>query len=200
MSLDASMTTLSSVVVVPWPDPVVEAVGHDPRGQYVELFWLPVLGPSTVWLHRRLVAGLDDEPDGYDLDLQATAHALGLANQTGRHGPFMRSLGRLVAFGMATPVDGGLAVRRRVPYLHERQVRNLPPMLQQRHSDWVARDDEAGGDERRRRAYSLALTLVRLGEEPSAVEAQLCQWRFPAPLADDAVRWAASREPGGRAA
>ena len=34
--------------VEPWPDPVIDELGHDPRSAYVERFWLPVLGPSTV--------------------------------------------------------------------------------------------------------------------------------------------------------
>ena len=34
--------------VEPWPDPVIDEVGHDPRSAYVETFWLPVLGPSTT--------------------------------------------------------------------------------------------------------------------------------------------------------
>jgi hypothetical protein len=34
--------------VEPWPDPVIDEVGHDPRSSYVETFWLPVLGPTTI--------------------------------------------------------------------------------------------------------------------------------------------------------
>ena len=32
----------------PWPDPVIDEVGHDPRSAYVETFWLAVLGPPTI--------------------------------------------------------------------------------------------------------------------------------------------------------
>jgi hypothetical protein len=38
---------IPSVTVEPWPDPVIDELGHDPRSAYVERFWLPVLGPST---------------------------------------------------------------------------------------------------------------------------------------------------------
>jgi hypothetical protein len=34
--------------VEPWHDPVIDEVGHDPRSTYVETFWLPVLGPTTI--------------------------------------------------------------------------------------------------------------------------------------------------------
>src|SRR4051794_26631584 len=48
----------------PWADPVIDAVGHDPRSHYVEEFWLSILGPSTVWLLRRMAAGLEANPGG----------------------------------------------------------------------------------------------------------------------------------------
>src|SRR3954468_992994 len=58
--------------VTPWPDPVIDALGHDPRSLYVEQFWLGILGPSTTWLLRRLVAGLEAEPAGFELPLADT--------------------------------------------------------------------------------------------------------------------------------
>ena len=42
------------ILIRPWPDPVIDRLGHDPRSPYVEQFWLGVLGPSTTWLMRRL--------------------------------------------------------------------------------------------------------------------------------------------------
>ena len=50
---------LERLRIVRWPDPVVDATGHDLRSTYVERFWLPVLGPSTTWLARRIAADLD---------------------------------------------------------------------------------------------------------------------------------------------
>src|SRR5436853_66143 len=57
------------LTIRPWPDAVIDTVGIDPRSSYVETFWLGVLGPSTTWLMRRLVNGLEASPAGYDLDL-----------------------------------------------------------------------------------------------------------------------------------
>jgi hypothetical protein len=37
-----------TIAIRPWPDEVIDAVGHDPRSAYVERFWLGVLGPSTT--------------------------------------------------------------------------------------------------------------------------------------------------------
>jgi hypothetical protein len=33
--------------ISPWHDPVVDAIGHDPRSNYVERFWLSLLGPAN---------------------------------------------------------------------------------------------------------------------------------------------------------
>ncbi len=46
----ASATTeprLPPLLVVPWADPVCDDLGVDPRGAYVERFWLPLLGPTS---------------------------------------------------------------------------------------------------------------------------------------------------------
>src|ERR671933_2368459 len=68
----------ATLPVRPWPDGVIDALGHDPRSVYVERFWLGILGPSTTWLLRRLAAGLEAEPAGFSLSLPDTAQALGL--------------------------------------------------------------------------------------------------------------------------
>ena len=107
---------ISTLRVEPWADPVIDAVGHDVRSLYVERFWLGVLGPSSTWLLRRLVAGLDDAPDGYDLDLALTATELGLGVRSGKHSPFVRSIERCCRFGAAHQVDDAtLRVRRKLP-------------------------------------------------------------------------------------
>src|SRR4029079_11787921 len=67
-----------SLTIRPWPDDVIDALGHDPRSAYVERFWLGVLGPSAIWLLRRLASGLDAEPAGFALPLADTAQSIGL--------------------------------------------------------------------------------------------------------------------------
>ena len=37
-----------SLAIEPWPDDVIDALGHDPRSQYVEIYWLGILGPSSM--------------------------------------------------------------------------------------------------------------------------------------------------------
>ena len=107
----------TTLIILPWPDPVVDPVGYDPRSPYVEQFWLGVLGPTTVWLLRRLASGFDAYPDGFEIDIVETAAALGLAATASRNGPFARTVSRCVQFGMAHESGWGLAVRRRLPPL-----------------------------------------------------------------------------------
>ena len=38
----------ATLTIKPWPDPVIDTLGHDPRSRYAETFWLPTLGPPTV--------------------------------------------------------------------------------------------------------------------------------------------------------
>lgn len=38
----------TTLTIVPWLEPFIDTVGHDPRSIYAETFWLPTLGPSTV--------------------------------------------------------------------------------------------------------------------------------------------------------
>jgi len=43
-----AIVTGSALTIRAWEDPVVDALGHDPRSEYVERFWLPVLGPPST--------------------------------------------------------------------------------------------------------------------------------------------------------
>jgi hypothetical protein len=123
--------------VCAWPDEVLDQLGFDPRSGYVEDYWLGILGPSTVWLMRRLAAGFEFSPSGFDLDLAETARSLGLGDRSGRHSPFVRAINRTVQFGLARltgPTE--LSVRRRLPSLNRGQVNRLSPAQQARHAAW----------------------------------------------------------------
>ena len=126
----------NTLIVLPWPDPEADAKGHDVRGRYVELFVLPILGPTATWLLRRLVDGLESYPDGYELDLGETAGALGLVHVPERPGPFAKALDRTVMFGYTQPMPYGLAVRSHIQPLNAKQISRLPPHLRGLHAEW----------------------------------------------------------------
>ena len=159
-----------TLMIVPWHDPVVDAIGHDVRSTYVELFWLNVLGPSATWALRRLVSGLDSYPLGYELDLGETASALGLSYSRGTSNTFVRALQRCVLFGASQPLPEGLAVRRRMPPVAARHLARMPGPLRELHSRWLVR--ECTLDDLQR-ARTLADAMMAAGDEPAAIERQL---------------------------
>jgi hypothetical protein len=187
--------------VRPWPDPVIDSLGHDPRSHYVEQFWLGVLGPSTTWLLRRVVTSLEQSPAGFDLPLTETAQQLGLGGKGGRHSPFMRALTRLVQFDLAQPWGAELAVRRKVPPLNRRQLTRLPVTVQEAHAELLEAELRRPPFEQvRRRGRQLALSLLELGEDLEAVERQLLRWRYHPALARESAAWAWDRHCKAKAA
>ena len=131
---DASTGTLP---IYPWNDPIIDHAGYPVRGDYVEQFWLGILGPTATWLLRRLVAGFEYWPDGYELDLIETAQAIGTVYKPGQDSAFTRSIDRLVMFGLAQRYADGIAVRTRVPPLTPRNLQRLPRYLRDAHADYV---------------------------------------------------------------
>jgi hypothetical protein len=186
--------------VVPWADPVVDQVGHDPRSLYVEQFWLGILGPSATWLLRHLVSRLDGEPSGFDLDLTDCALSLGLGRRPGATAAFPRTIARCCQFGTARfcgPTK--LAVRRMLPPLSRRQIARLPRRLQEDHTAWVDQAPTAVAHMLQDKARQLALSLIELGEDGPATERQLNRWRFHPAMASEATTWALGRRATGPA-
>jgi len=186
-----------TLAIRPWPDLVIDEVGHDPRSPYVEQFWLGVLGPTATWLLRRLVAGLEAAPAGFELDLATTSCELGLGAHLGPHTPFVRSIRRCCRFGAADLIDEGtLRVRRKLPPLTRTQVERLPDRLRVAHETWTERDAPGSAlavERLRNRARHLALSLLELGEDGEATERQLHRWRIHPAMAHDATAWAVTK-------
>lgn len=128
--------------VVPWEDPVVDARGFRVDDPYVEMFWLPVLGPTATWLLRRLASGLSADPAGFSVDMADLARGIGVAYSEGRHNPFGRALHRCVMFGAAQQIAAvpcrTVAVRRHLPVLAGRHLARLPDQMQIAHVDWLS--------------------------------------------------------------
>jgi hypothetical protein len=189
-----SLATVSpSLTVRPWPDSVIDRVGHDPRSSYVERFWLPVLGPSAIWFLRRLATRLERDPDGFDLPVDETALSLGLGASGSRHAPFRRTVARCCQFKVThyDEREGALLVRRKLPPLTRNQVARLPESLQAAHQAFLELQLRRPDDTiLRTRAQRLALTLHDLGEDQAGAEQQLVRWRFHPALAHEVVAWA----------
>jgi hypothetical protein len=194
--LDSAKT--ATLRIVPWRDEVIDELGHDPRSHYVETFWLPVLGPSTTWLLRRLADGLEASPEGLEIDVEETARALGiggLGERPGRQSPMLRSFGRCVDFEMAQLRDHKtLAVRRRLPSIGRRHLVRLPARLREQHAAYLeAEGPSSGAEHLRGHGRLLAASLAEIGEDRAATELQLMRWCFHPALARECAAWAYDR-------
>ena len=127
----------AEIFVSEWVDPVVNIGGFDTCGDYVETFWLGIIGPSATWAMRFLARELEVFPNGYCINLDDTAAALGLAFRNGT-GSLERAIQRCATFGLVAQLPQSLAVRRRVPTITKRQLSRLPATLQQSHSQLIA--------------------------------------------------------------
>ena len=123
--------------VRPWIDQTLDQLGHDPRSLYVERYWVSILGPTSTLLLRRLAAGLEIKPDGFELDPVAWAFELGLGMRGGKNGPFWRAVDRCCRFNACHRQGEILLVRRKLAPLTLRQVQKLPPHLERAHHQWT---------------------------------------------------------------
>lgn len=136
---DDERPALTHLRVAPWPDPVIDRLGIDPRSDYVEQYWLGIVGPASVLFVRHLAARFDAEPDGFELDLAHTARLLGLGTALGRWGPVQRTIHRCISFGFARRWgDDQLLARRRLPPATRQQLARLPEDRQADHERWRA--------------------------------------------------------------
>lgn len=183
----------TTALIIPLADAEFDDAGFDPRSHYAETFWLPILGPSTLWLMRNIAQRFDSEPDGFTLDLVETSTALGIRSKGGKNNSFHRAIGRVVSFNMGRTIDDAtLAVRRVMPTLHSGQIRRLSPRLQQQHHETLRALVEHREEDLLRSA-KVAHTLLRLGDSPDLVEQQLISWGIEPLTANEAVNraWAA---------
>jgi hypothetical protein len=185
----------ATLTIKPWPDPLLDTLGHDPRSLYVETFWLPTLGPTAVLLLRHLATKFDEAPAGIELPVGDTSQALGLGQREGNSSPIVRTLTRLSQFDLACDDGHGtIAVRRNLPPINRRHVRRLPAHLQAAHAEWAeAKLAEAPLATARRRARQVAFTLLEQGDDADHVERVLYATGFHPSVCHDAARWAYQR-------
>ena len=127
----------TEIAMVGWDAPVDEGAagvaGHDPRSEYVERFWLPLVGPSCLLASRHLTGRLGGRASGVVLSLDELAGSLGLGAGTGRNATVRRTLARLIDFGLARVERDAFELRRAFPSLTACQVGRLPLHLAVEH-------------------------------------------------------------------
>ena len=170
-----------TLVVVPWLDPIVDEVGFDVFSRYAEMFWLPIMGPSALWIQRRIVMGFAEFPGGYEVDTAEIALAVGLSFTQGANCPFTRALRRCQWFGAAQSVHGGLAVRIKLPPVSRRQIQRFPISLKQSLAAWPV--DSADHQQLVERAKLVASALITTGDDTDLLESRLTRIGIPVGIA-----------------
>ena len=111
--------------------------------EYVEMLWLPVIGPSSTWLLRRLGSWALAFPDGVSVVLPELSESLGLGWTAGVHSSLQRSMRRLVMFGLARWSGESFDVAAVVPPVSNRQLERLSPGLVRAHDRMIERAETA---------------------------------------------------------
>jgi len=151
--------------VVPWVDSSVGSsckVVFDLRSDYVERFWLSILGPSATWFARYVASEFAIHPDGFPLDLMEVASRLGLGGSGSRRSLLVKAIARCGTFGLLKVVyradreyvdragreyvyragreydevdisRGDLAFRQALPVLPPKYLKRLTDALQKEH-------------------------------------------------------------------
>ena len=170
-----------TLVVVPWLDPIVDEVGFDVFSRYAEMFWLPIMGPSALWIQRRIVMGFAEFPGGYEMDTAEIALAVGLSFTQGANCPFTRALRRCQWFGAAQSVHGGLAVRIKLPPVSRRQIQRFPVSLKQSLASWSV--ESTDHQQIVERAKLVASALITTGDDSDLLESRLTRIGIPVGIA-----------------
>ena len=100
----------------------------DRNDPYLEIVWLPIVGPASVAIIRHLDRWLDGQPSARLPATELAAHC-GLSLGTGRHSTLGRTLARITDFGLGRFVydEWTLRLPAKVLPLSTRLTNRLPP-------------------------------------------------------------------------
>jgi hypothetical protein len=129
--------------------PDAERLTFGPVSTYLEYCLLPLIGPSSYLLYRR-VAALVARAGEAVVDVGQLSANLGLGAKTGPKSPIFKALARLELFGLgAWRQPDRYAVRLAVAPLAERRARRLPEPARTIHNRTIRGTDNppvaAGG-------------------------------------------------------
>lgn len=176
-----------------WPDVLVDRLGYDAESDYVEYFWLPILGPSSIWLFRRVSQMLKAAPSGVQVKTLPFGRSLGLGGNSGGKSLIAKTLARCVYFEVARPTGpNSFSFKQKLAPLSSRQLDRLPNELKDLHchgaSLFIGRREGEVLQARR-----MALSLAYLGEDHEFIRSQLREWRFSTSAIEEATAWLGSR-------
>jgi hypothetical protein len=124
------------------PEPKNGSLLTDPL--FLEIFWLPILGPAATMLLRRFRMYLEVQPDGVSIDLNDIGRELGIGTAEGKHAPVRRALSRLLQFGLvARQASGQIEVPNVVKDMPTHQLPRVIEAIRPLCRRWVS-DERVG--------------------------------------------------------
>lgn len=121
-----------------WPDALVEANGHHARSPYVEAFWLPILGPSSLALLRRCGLELAVATE-WAVAAEELGQLIGVHHNAGANSKLVRVVTRLTQFGAMRGGPSQFDVRTHLDTLTSGKIARLPLSAQAVHQQAVGR-------------------------------------------------------------
>ncbi|WP_298345611.1 hypothetical protein [Ferrimicrobium sp.] len=147
--------------------------------EYVQLLWLPILGPSCIVLLQRLDL-LIGEAKQVRTSTEELARSLGLGHTPHRGSLLDRSIDRCCDFRVLRELIPGLIeVPRELPPLSSRQLKRLPESLQVVAHAQPELQRYRNETERRGRLHQLTATLANLGATDDEISDQLLRLGYP---------------------
>lgn len=120
---------VNRLIIRPWPDKILDKLGYDPCSEYVEKYWLPIIGPTTLLLLRNVSKKLKTY-NQVQISLYELGPSLGLTHKGGKNSPLWKSILRANRFKLAQLCKDTLYVRLHFPPLNNYQIEKLPEVLQ----------------------------------------------------------------------
>jgi hypothetical protein len=181
----------SEITLTKWYDPLLEQLGYPVDSEYVEYFWLPILGPSSIWLLRRTSDLLRHSTQhGAVVTSEEFGRSLGLGGMSGGRSLLAKTISRCVHFDVARLAGAGrIEVRNYLGPLSQRQLERLPPSLQATHRNHCHSRIETALISQRKRARQMGLSLLNLGEDIQGIRAQMRSWHFTEDLIEEVAVW-----------
>lgn len=128
-------------IIRPYEDPMAKRVGFQPNTEYVDRFWLPILGPTSVCL-LRLSKELLQDADLIEISSSKLATRLGLPNNLNK---LIRTMKRLCYFDLIKPlkikelVVEEFEIRQYLYPLNAALLSLLDPFLVSEHQQFLSK-------------------------------------------------------------
>jgi hypothetical protein len=170
--------------VIPWHDSALERFGFTADSDYAELFWLPTLGPSALWLLRRVNRLLEVSPSGITLDTELLGTMLGLRFTKPKDSLVERTVKRCIYFSVAKATESQtLAFRTALGPISTRQLQRLPSELQSLHLKYSNNNVRVHTIREELHARRMAATLAQAGVSKEEIPAELEKLKFESTVA-----------------